>query len=585
MVTVSDFFCGAGGSSTGLQQAGFEVKIAVNHWALAIETHNTNHQDTDHYLDDIQATPASRYPRTDVLWMSPECTNHSVAKGKKRTNLGQLDLWGEHKIDPAEERSRATMREVVEFTTHHRYEYVIVENVVDIRKWMHYDTWWSAMMNLGYEGRVLYLNAQFFGVPQSRDRYYAVFWKKGNRAPNLDFRPAAWCPRCEAQVASLQVFKKHPQWGRYGAKRQYTYRCPQCAQDVEPYAPPAASVIDWNNLGTVIGDRKRPLKPKTMERIKTGLKKFARPWVMETGGVWERADRPVDQPLSSLMTRETMSLVNPFVVDTMFTHSNTDRTTSLEKPLPTQTSRQSHGITIPPFTVETLFTHSDIAPVSSEDPLPTQTTYQSRGIAIPPFLMSYYGRQDAQSGLDASLPVIPTEPRHSLIVPPMIMSYMNNATEPRSVNEPLYTIAGGHNSPLVVPPFLTGFYSSGPSATSADDPIPTIMGVPHHGLVSFLTSYYGNEQSSPVGEPMRTVTGNHRHAMVSVNLTEKDLEDMLMASRFRMLTPLELKRGMSFPEEYVILGNEREQVKQTGNAVCCLVAQWIGERVIEAMGA
>lgn len=35
-------FCGAGGSSTGLREAGFEVAQAANHWELAIETHSKN---------------------------------------------------------------------------------------------------------------------------------------------------------------------------------------------------------------------------------------------------------------------------------------------------------------------------------------------------------------------------------------------------------------------------------------------------------------------------------------------------------------------------------------------------------------
>lgn len=549
MPTLSDFFCGAGGSSTGMMAAGFEVRIAVNHWDLAIETHNTNHPGADHYLDDIQNTPASRYPRTDVLWMSPECQNHSVAKGKKRTNLGQLDLWGEHKIDPAEERSRATMREVVEFTAHHRYEYVIVENVVDIRKWMHYDSWWTAMMNLGYEGKVLYLNSMFFGVPQSRDRFYAVFWKRGNRAPNLDFRPAAWCSKCECQIAAMQVFKKSPNWGRYGAKRQYSYRCPTCASDVHPVAPPAASVIDWSNLGTVIGDRQKALKPKTMERIKTGLRKFAQPFIAPMRGTAN--PHSVDDPLTTIIAsaQQQPLITQPFTVST--NHSD-DRVRSVEdRPFDTIMPHARPSLVLP-FVVDTTFTHSHSDRTTDADaPLPTQTQRQSHGLTIPPFLLSYYGRADAQSDLNAPLPVIPTEPRHG----------------------------------IVVPPFLTGFYSSGPSASSVNDPIPTILGTPHHGLVSFLTSYYKHEQSASVFDPMRTVTGKHRHALVSVNLSDKDVNEMLMASRFRMLTPRELKLGMSFPDSYIILGNNREQVQQTGNAVCAEVARWIGERVIQAMSA
>lgn len=46
MLTLTDLFCGAGGSSTGaITNAGIEVRVASNHWALAVETHNTNHPD------------------------------------------------------------------------------------------------------------------------------------------------------------------------------------------------------------------------------------------------------------------------------------------------------------------------------------------------------------------------------------------------------------------------------------------------------------------------------------------------------------------------------------------------------------
>ena len=40
----TDLFCGAGGSSTGaIQVPGVTVRMAANHWRLAVETHNTNH--------------------------------------------------------------------------------------------------------------------------------------------------------------------------------------------------------------------------------------------------------------------------------------------------------------------------------------------------------------------------------------------------------------------------------------------------------------------------------------------------------------------------------------------------------------
>ena len=41
-LTFTDIFCGAGGSSSGLTAAGFELRLAANHWARAIETHASN---------------------------------------------------------------------------------------------------------------------------------------------------------------------------------------------------------------------------------------------------------------------------------------------------------------------------------------------------------------------------------------------------------------------------------------------------------------------------------------------------------------------------------------------------------------
>jgi DNA (cytosine-5)-methyltransferase 1 len=48
MLTVADYFCGAGGSSTGMHQVpGVRVVMASNHWKLAVDTHNANFPDAD----------------------------------------------------------------------------------------------------------------------------------------------------------------------------------------------------------------------------------------------------------------------------------------------------------------------------------------------------------------------------------------------------------------------------------------------------------------------------------------------------------------------------------------------------------
>src|SRR3989337_597109 len=52
-IPLTDQFCGAGGSSIGATMAGAEVRLAMNHWKLAIETHNTNFPKVDHDCTDI----------------------------------------------------------------------------------------------------------------------------------------------------------------------------------------------------------------------------------------------------------------------------------------------------------------------------------------------------------------------------------------------------------------------------------------------------------------------------------------------------------------------------------------------------
>lgn len=275
-LTVTDQFCGAGGSSQGVRElsrsmgGGLDVKLALNHWKLAIETHNTNFPDTLHDCTDISACDPRRYPKTNILITSPECTNHSLAKGKKRKQ--REDLFTS--LDPAEERSRATMWDVPRFAEYHDYEIIIVENVVDARYWVMWDAWLKAMHSLGYEHQCVYFNSMHaHPTPQSRDRMYVVFWKRGNQAPDLNFKPLAWCNHCAAQTESYQSWKKSSvTWGKY--RQQYVYRCPQCNGTVEPYFYAAFNCIDWSIPGTRIGDRKKPLSPNTNARIEFGIEKY-----------------------------------------------------------------------------------------------------------------------------------------------------------------------------------------------------------------------------------------------------------------------------------------------------------------------
>lgn len=74
---IVDLFAGAGGASTGYEQAlGVDISVAVNHSPDAIEAHTLNHPGTRHYLTDVfEVDPleATQGRPVDLLHASPDC--------------------------------------------------------------------------------------------------------------------------------------------------------------------------------------------------------------------------------------------------------------------------------------------------------------------------------------------------------------------------------------------------------------------------------------------------------------------------------------------------------------------------------
>src|SRR6185369_6545894 len=177
----------------------------------AVQTHQANLVHADHDVADISQVDPRRYPRTDLLWASPECTHHSAARGQRRLDA-QPDLFEETLPTEAAERSRSTMWDVLRFAEVHQYRGLVVENVVEVRSWRMWPAWLLGLDNLGYDHEVVYLNSMFAQAagppaPQSRDRLYVVAWRRGGRAPDLRrwTRPPAWCPTCDQVVQPVQA--------------------------------------------------------------------------------------------------------------------------------------------------------------------------------------------------------------------------------------------------------------------------------------------------------------------------------------------------------------------------------------------
>ncbi|BCK57390.1 DNA cytosine methyltransferase [Nocardia wallacei] len=522
MLELMDWFCGAGGSSQGAHAVpGVRVSRAANHWDRAIETHASNFPDTDHYLGDIREAKdkVARWPVADLFWASPECPQWSSARGKTRDydRTMQGDLFDTPR-DEAADRSRALMEEVPMYLRGviergGKVRAGVVENVVEVRAWDQWDRWLGEIRALGYRTRVIAMNSMHAQptrtpvAPQSRDRLYVAYWDTGlGREPDWSkwLRPLAYCTTCEEWVAALQVFKNQgSDMGRY--RQQYHYRCPRvrCRNAVvEPPTMPAAAAIDWSEPGERIGDKPiktfrdkktkevigvGPLAPKTMERIKAGLRRYASmPMVVPTGGTWREAPVPVTLPFAARTTRE------------------------------------------------------------------------NDGVMIPPLLVPVEGR-DGKQARPATWPqrVQTTRAETALAFLPFVAELRGGGSDARAVTEALATVtASGNHHGLVVPP----------------------GGVPPQLRDALLVPYYGTGAARPVDRPMGTQSTRDRYALVDA-ISETTIDDV----RFRMLKPREIGDAMAFTTGYTVLGNNREQVRQYGNAVTPPVAEILISALVEAI--
>lgn len=93
---VVDLFCGAGGTSLGVEMGlGVSPVAAVNHWDYAIRTHAQNHPSTLHFQEDVfnvHPWQAARGLSIDLLVGSPDCTHFSTAKGSAPRDTGRRAL-------------------------------------------------------------------------------------------------------------------------------------------------------------------------------------------------------------------------------------------------------------------------------------------------------------------------------------------------------------------------------------------------------------------------------------------------------------------------------------------------------------
>lgn len=631
MPTMTDLFCGGGGSSTGgAQVAGVEIRMAANHLPLAVEVHNTNHPDADHACVDLHQEDPRYFPRTDILWASPECTKWSQASGSKYAKISMeadlLDLLDPELVDEDPEkaivqRSRLLMFDVLRFAEHHRYTAMIIENVVDIATNPRYAEAWTlwrkGLRNLGYDFRVVSLNsmhAQAHGdpAPQSRDRLYIVCWLKGTRVPNIDkvLRPLAWCPKCDEVVESRQAWKNGRTVGKY--RSQYVYIHNACGTTVEPGYLPAAAAIDWTIRGARIGERTKPLAEKTRRRIAAGIARYWSPFHLEHGGNQYDAADPkhpahgspngyyrtwsMYDTLRTLHTQETKALVVPLE------GRAGDRTRTTDQTLRPQTSRHLDALCVPaggtwndearPATEahRTMTTRETTALVTSQQtsitPAPGMTSEERRELddlrrrAHP---ANPYATATEREAFNARADALESQIANRVggQAPAFIAELRGGGSTARPVADPAATFtASGNHHGLVMP-----YYGTSHTAKPSADPLGTVTTRDRHALI---TRHFGtnggaeHRMTTPAGEYMRTLTTTAQMSVLTpgdITAAEAQVDDCL----FRMLEPHEVAAGMAFPSDYQWAGTRRERVKLAGNAVTPPAARDLIAAVVEAL--
>ena len=546
-----DLFSGFGGLTEGIRRAGFTTIMAANHNQYKIEVHEANHPYAEHWIADLVDPDSSDYhsardlPAADLLVAGVSCVNHSQANTKK-AYLQRLSLFDLEDPDFEErvtrsERDRATANCVLHYAAQHLPRLILVECTTELSSWgpaipgkpkvgdgTTYRWWLDEFGKLGYKHRVLYLNSMFFGVPQSRDRLYIVFWDQSVPTPDLDHCPASWCHHCDATVEAVWTWKTGiPPTGsvRYG--RQYIYKCPSCRREVTPPRTPSLDALDLTDLGTPIGDRKRPLAASTMARAERARRRFADfPAVIMPAKALHGSERHPWQPLATQTSQQEAALLSTGALMQMangYEHPGSQcRTRDLTELLWTQPATNTTGLLTAPLALAVA--NFQGAERGIADPLPTQ------------------GGSETLAPISAA--AVPFR-RH---------------TVPTTHAEPMPTVTA--------------------------EPIPGLLSA------AWFKQNGGPTDTAmhPLSDPLGTITSDDTTGLLTAHWRQTLADIALEDCYFRMLREHEVGRGCGFdvpfgdhPGTFVVWGSARAQVDGYGNAVSPAVGHWIGDRLRAAL--
>jgi DNA (cytosine-5)-methyltransferase 1 len=587
---VVDLFCGGGGATQGIEEAGLVVHECVNHCASAIATHTVNHPRTNHRQGDVwKNTPVSVASGRPVglLWASPDCRHFSRARGAAPVSKRVRDLaWVVIKWATMGAVIGGRYRQITRAMKQaKRPRIIIVENVPEFLSWgpvrarRHrgrevkdaagrvvmepvpgrecetFRRWRRMLERAGYQVDHRVLDAADYGAASRRKRLYVIARRDGlpivwPEASHGAVKPDREGDRTSARVVELDDRRvvpgvqccrpnSKPDGGRAAANRRND-RTAEGDQERAARARAAyrtaAEVIDWSDLGTSIFERPRALRPKTLARIAEGIRRYV--------------------------------LNDPAPFTLRVTHTAGDggarwKVYGIDDPMPTQSGRQDMAVCCPIVAPQNTGVYGRPADQTG----PTITTHGHQSL-ISALLVGAGGSEYAGTPrpVHRHLNTVKGDNSQSLVVP--VMAHLNHGGKQVSRCDELgrTVVSGGLHQGLVSPLLMS---AGGPEcrAVPSDRPLGTVLPRDHRALVAALMiKFYGSGgQWSRADAPLGTVTTIDRHGLVCVVVS--GVEYVIVDILFRMLRPRELARAMGFSESYTWPATQREAVRLIGNAV------------------
>ena len=258
-MNVVDLFCGVGGLSQGFCKAGFSIVAAYDNWQAAIDTYRRNLSHTAECLDLRQVSEVLdkiKPLKADMIVGGPPCQDFSSA-GKRR------------------EGGNAHLTEIfAKIVAACQPKIVVMENVPRTRNSQAYQYAKALMSDAGFSFFETVLDASRCGVPQRRQRFFAIGWRSRRRQIGVKletyFQDALSSERLTvADYMGLELPVEH----YYRHPRNYSRRAIFSVHEPSPTIRgvnrPVPPSYKGHRLDTAPADRVRPLTSYERSRIQT----------------------------------------------------------------------------------------------------------------------------------------------------------------------------------------------------------------------------------------------------------------------------------------------------------------------------